>query len=124
MTAESDYFLLRVKTVEGVTVATVTAAELWAERDIESLAAELSHLADDLGTPRLVLDLAGVTGMGSRMIGQIAALHKRVKAAGGRLALCQVRPEIAEVIETCKLTTLFSLYPDEPCAVRSFAGPG
>jgi anti-sigma B factor antagonist len=120
MTAEPDYFLLQVKTVDGVTVAKVTATELWTDQKVGALAAELMHLADDLGVPKLVLDFADVTGLGSRMVGQLAALHKQVKAAGGRLALCQVRPEIAEVIETCKLTTLFGLYPDEPAAVRSF----
>lgn len=122
MAAEPDYFLLQVKTVDGVTVARVTATELWADKQVGSLAAELMHLADDLDKPNLVLDFADVAGLGSRMIGQLAALHKQVKAAGGRLALCRVRPEIAEVIETCKLTTLFGLYPDEQAAVRSFAG--
>jgi anti-sigma B factor antagonist len=122
MTPEPEYFFLKVKTVDGVTVAKVTAAELWTDQQVGSLTAELLHLADDLGAAKLVLDLADVTGMGSRMIGQLAALHKQVHAAGGRLALCNVRPEIAEVIETCKLTALFGVYPDEPAAVRSFAG--
>ncbi len=122
MTPEPDYFLLQVKTVDGVTVARITAAELWSDEQVGALTAELMHLADDLGAPKLVLDFAGVTGMGSRMIGQLAALHKQVRAAGGRLTLCNVRPEIAEVIETCKLTTLFGLHPDEAAAVRSFAG--
>ncbi len=122
MTPEPDYFLLQVKTVDGVTVARITAAELWSDEQVGALTAELMHLADDLGAPKLVLDFAGVTGMGSRMIGQLAALHKQVRAAGGRLTLCTVRPEIAEVIETCKLTTLFGLHPDEAAAVRSFAG--
>jgi anti-sigma B factor antagonist len=121
MTPEPDYFFLQVKTVDGVAVAKVTAAELWSDQQVGALTAELMHLADDLGTPRLVLDLVGVTGMGSRMIGQLAALRKQVHAAGGRLALCHVRPEIAEVIETCKVTTLLGLYPDEQAAVRSFA---
>jgi anti-sigma B factor antagonist len=123
MTPEPDYFLLQVKTVAGVTVAHVTAAELWSDQQVGSLTAELLHLADDLGpAPRLVLDFAGVSGLGSRMIGQLAALHKQVKAAGGRLALCNVRPEIAEVIETCKLTTLFGVHPDEAAAVAAVAG--
>ena len=123
MTPEDDYFLLRVKTVEGVTVARVTAPELWSDEQVGSLTAELTHLADDLGpAPKLVLDFASVTGLGSRMIGQLAALYKQVKAAGGRLALCNVRPEIAEVIETCKLTTLFHVCPDEAAAVAGFAG--
>jgi anti-sigma B factor antagonist len=121
MTPQPDYFLLRVKTVDGVTVARITAAELWSDHQVGALTAELMHLADDLGTPKLVLDFADVTGMGSRMIGQLVALHKQVKAAGGRLALCSVRPEVAEVIEMCKLTPLFAPYPDESAAVGSFA---
>jgi anti-anti-sigma factor len=122
MTLDDDYFLLRVKSVDGVGVARITAKELWADQQVGALAAELMHLTDDLGAaPKLVLDCAEVNGMGSRMIGQLAALHKQVKGAGGRMTLCNVCPEIAEVIETCKLTTLFGLYPDEATAVGSFA---
>jgi anti-anti-sigma factor len=79
------------------------------------------HLADDLGVPKLVLNFSAVTGLGSRMIGQLAALLKQVRTAGGRLTLCHVCPDIAEVIETCKLTALFGLYPDAQAAIRSFA---
>jgi len=119
MTPEPDYFVLQVKTVEGVTVARITAPDLWTDQQVGTCAAELMHLADDLGTPRLVIDLAGVNSLGSRMIGQLASLHRQVKAAGGRLALCNVRPEIAEVMETCKMTLLFGVWPDEVSAVRS-----
>lgn len=123
MTPDPDFFLLQVKTVEGVTVAHITAAELWSDQKVGSLTAELLHLTDDLGPPpKLVLDFSDVSGMGSRMIGQLAGLYKQVKASGGRLALCSVRPEIAEVIETCKLTTLFGVHPDEASAVRAVAG--
>jgi len=121
MTPDSDYLLLQVKTVDGVTVARITTPELWGDKQIGALSAELMHLTDDLSAPKLLLDFAAVTGLGSRMIGQLASLHKQVKAAGGRLALCNVCPDIAEVIETCKLTKLFGLYPDEATAVRSFA---
>jgi anti-anti-sigma factor len=123
MTPEPDFFLLKVKTVNGVAVARVTAAELWTDQQVGSLTAELMHLTDDLGPgPKLVLDFGGVTGLGSRMIGQLAGLYKQVKAAGGRLALGNVRPEVAEVIEICKLTTLFDLHPDEAAAVAAVAG--
>jgi anti-anti-sigma factor len=145
MTPESDFLGIEVKTVDGVIVARVTKAELWDDRNIDSISADLLHLAESTTTPRIdrrlqelqneaadqppsqsvsvpriVLDLGAVTWIGSRMIGQIASLHKSVKAAGGRLALCNVNPEITEVIETCRLTTLFSLYPDESSAVASF----
>jgi anti-anti-sigma factor len=124
MTADDDYFFLQVKTVDGVTVAQVTKPELWKDEDVGAVTAELMNLVDDLGAAKLVLDFAGVTGMGSRMVGQLAALHKQVKAGGGRLALCDVRPDIAEVIETCKLTALFGVYADEAAAVKSFGGEG
>ena len=57
MAAESDYFWLRVTSVGDVTVARVTLPDLWKEETIEALAAELLDLVEDLGTPRLVLDL-------------------------------------------------------------------
>jgi anti-sigma B factor antagonist len=123
MTPEPEYLLLQVKTVDGVTVAHITATELWTDQDVGALTAELMHLAEDLGAPKLVLEFADVTGLGSRMIGQLAALHKQVRSAGGRLTLCNVRPEVAEVIEMCKLTTFFGLYPDEQAAVSSYRGP-
>jgi anti-sigma B factor antagonist len=123
MTPESDFFLLQVKTVQDVTLARITTTELWSDQQVGAMTAELMHLTDDLGpAPRLVLDFACVTGLGSRMIGQLAALLKQVKAAGGRLALCNVRPEIAEVIETCKLTTLFGVHSDEESALAALAG--
>jgi anti-anti-sigma regulatory factor len=145
MAPESEFLGIEVRTVEDVIVARVTKAELWDDRNIDSISADLLHLAESATTPRIdrrlqelqsegadqkpsqsisvpriVLDLGAVSWIGSRMIGQIAALHKGIKAAGGRLALCNVNPEITEVIETCRLTTLFSLYPDEASAVASF----
>jgi anti-anti-sigma regulatory factor len=54
------------------------------------------------------------------MIGQLAALHKQVTAAGGRLVLCRLQAQATEVIETCRLTNLFHVYPDEQAAVKSF----
>jgi anti-sigma B factor antagonist len=121
MPPEPNYFWLQVKTVGLVTVARVTLTELWKEETVEGLASELSNLVEDLGAARLVLDLSEVTGMGSRMIGQLATLNKQVRAAEGRMALCNVRPEVAEVIETCKLTTFFSIHPDEPSAVQALS---
>ena len=144
MTPESDFLGIDVRTVDGVVVARLTKAELWDDRSVDSISADLLHLTEsvttpkidrrlrelhaegteqateDVGVPRIVLDLGAVSWIGSRMIGQIAALHKSVKAAGGRLALCNVNSEVTEVIETCRLTTLFSLYPDESSAVASF----
>ncbi|HEX5272104.1 MAG TPA: STAS domain-containing protein [Gemmataceae bacterium] len=120
MTPEPDYFLLQVKTVEGVTVARVTPVELWTDQQVGTLTAELMHLADDLGpAPRLVLDFDGVSWLGSRMIGQLAAIQKQVKAAGGRMAVCNVRPEIADVIEMCKMTTILNVRPDEAAAMAA-----
>jgi anti-anti-sigma factor len=145
MTPESDFLGIEVRTVDGVIVARLTKAELWDDRSIDSLSADLLHLTESATTPRIdrrlqelqseaadqhpaksvsvpriVLDLSAVKWVGSRMIGQLASLHKAVKAVGGRLALCNVNPDITEVIETCRLTTLFSLYPDESSAVASF----
>jgi len=120
MADEADFFWLKVKTIGKVTVAQITLGNLWKEEKVEALAAEIVHLIDDLGVAQLVLDLGEVAGLGSRMIGQLAALHRQVTAAGGRLVLCRLQPQAAEVIETCRLTEVFHVYPDEQTAVQSF----
>ena len=115
---------LNVKSQGGVTVARLTLDDFWAEDSIEALGSELSQLAGSLTPPLLVLDMHHVTALGSYMIAQLLALTHQTARAGGRLVLCRLRPELIEVLDICRMTRLFSIYPDENAAVRSFGPDG
>jgi len=42
-------------------------------------------------------------GLTSRVLGQVVALHNKLRAVGGRLVLCEVSPFLDEVFETAEL---------------------
>ena len=53
-------------------------------------------------------------------MGKLVLLNRRAQAAGGRLALCQLSPMAAEVLDATHLTELFNTYGTELEAVQSF----
>jgi anti-anti-sigma factor len=111
--------LLETEPVGGVTVVRFACAEIWGTETVRDVADRLTRLADIVG-PRLVLDFGKVDRMDSTMLGQLIALHKKIQAAGGRLALCRLNTELLEVFETLKLNRLLAIYADEQEALGSF----
>jgi anti-sigma B factor antagonist len=77
-------------------------------------------LVDSVGRRKVVLNLAPVEYLPSLAVGKLVMLNRKVQAAGGRLALCQLTPTVREVLDTTHLTPLFHVFPTEPEAVESF----
>lgn len=68
------------------------------EYTADQVGQRLTALADERGAGHLALDLGGVEYLTSTVLGHLVGLHKRLKAAGGRLTLENVRPAVAEVL--------------------------
>jgi anti-anti-sigma regulatory factor len=73
------------------------------------IARSLTHGEAPAGGPPLTLDLAGVTALTAGDLGQLVALHNRLRRSGGRLALCNAGPLPAEVLRLTRLTDLFEV---------------
>jgi anti-anti-sigma factor len=69
------------------------------------------------GAPLVVLNLSELPFMSSLFIGMLVALDRRVKAAGGRLRLCGLRPQTHEALSIAKLDTVLSICADESAAL-------
>src|SRR5262245_19303413 len=89
----------------------------------EGVAEQLLSLVQDAGRCRLVVNLTGVDGMNSAMLGKLITVHKKSLPLGGRLALCGVAPKLGQILETVKLSVLVGLYNSEEEAVQSFHMP-
>jgi anti-sigma B factor antagonist len=113
--------LLDVRHAGGVTVARLAPGDTWDEQDTQALAARLDNLA---GRPGLVLDLGGVAFLDSTLVGLLVGLHKRVRHAGGRLALCGLGPQARAVLGRTRLDRVLDLYPAEADALASFRAEG
>lgn len=70
---------------------------------------------------RLVLDLATVVRVHSALLARLVDLHRRVAAAGGRLALCGLRPEVRDLFAVTQTDQLLAIYADCDAAVAALA---
>ncbi len=91
------------------------------EEVIDYIGRELLRVVKDEGCRRLVLNFDGVEALATHMLGELLVLHKKLQAAGGRLALCSFQPRLQEVFEVLKLTQVFHIYASEREAIDSFA---
>jgi anti-anti-sigma factor len=73
------------------------------------------------GRPDVVVDLSGVGFSGSAALGNLVALQRDVRTAGGRILICNVDPTVAEVFRASKLESLFEFVADRPAALRAIA---
>ena len=76
----------------------------------------------NVGGGRWVLDLSGLSYMGSSALGMMVNIRQRVKDGGGRLALCGMSPRLLRIFQTCCLERLFTIKQARADAVRAIAG--
>jgi anti-anti-sigma factor len=74
-------------------------------------------LVSDMGRTNLVLNLAAVEYLPSMALGKLVMLNRKVQSGNGRLALCQLSPTVAEILESTHLNELFNIYATEPEAL-------
>ena len=60
-------------------------------------------------SPALVLDLSEVNDLTAGGLGQLVSLHKRLRASGGHLVLCNVGERAYEVFEVTRLIDLLDV---------------
>ncbi|MCC6420397.1 MAG: STAS domain-containing protein [Gemmataceae bacterium] len=105
--------------VGTATVIRFLTATLRDEEVIDATFGELNHLVATRERVNLVVNFAGVTGIASYAIGKLITLNKRVRAAGGRIALCHLTPIIAEILDIMHLRGLFLIQPSEGEAIQA-----
>ena len=78
--------------------------------DMETSARLISKVFTRVNPPRpLVLDLGDVKVLTAGGLGQLVALHNRLRASGGRLVLSNVGQLAYEALEVTRLTELLDV---------------
>jgi anti-anti-sigma factor len=70
----------------------------------------------------VIVDMGDVPYISSGAIRVLLSLHKRLAAAGHRLAVCDLQPLVAKVIDISGLFGLFNIYPSVEDARENLAG--
>jgi anti-anti-sigma factor len=120
MSTQPDRKALIVEQVGEVTLIRLQRRLLLESETIEAVAKHLSGLVEKGGHSRLLINFGCVERLSSDMLGKLITVHRKTMAAGGRLAICQVHPEIRKVFDLINLSKLLHIYDDEETALRSF----
>ena len=72
------------------------------------------------GQRRLLLDFADLVYISSAGL-RIVLLAKRMKSAGGRLVLCSLNPQIAEVFDISGFNRILDILPSRDAALSNLS---
>jgi anti-sigma B factor antagonist len=105
----------RLETIDGITVVTFTAAKV-----VPEMKDPLYGLVGDEGHRWLLLDLSNVRFLSSHALGILVSLKKKVDAAGGRLRLCCLEPDLLELLRITSLDRIFETSESREEALKGF----
>jgi len=112
--------MLTVESVHQTTVVHFDWPGVLDEIEIERIGQQLLHLIDTLGQTRIVLDLSTARRVSSRLVSVLAEAHQRLEAAGGRLVMWGLMPDLAKVLRLTGLDRMLHVYDSELEAIESF----
>ena len=87
----------------------------------EQLGDELYGLAAQVDCTKILLNFSGVDFLASDMLGKVMGLNKRMKQKEGKLTLCEVCPDIHQVITITKLDTILTIKGPEAEGLAALA---
>lgn len=120
MVSRLDQGYLQVEQIGSVTVVTFNRSEFLDETTIRLIGEQLSRLALGFDCPQLVLNVAAVKRLSTMMLGHFISLHKKALAAGGRMVLCRLDPQLHEAFDMLRVGQLIPIYVEEQEALQTF----
>jgi len=90
-------------TEQGVLVLTLKTSEVRTAEVADEVGQELLAALGPVPPAKVVLDLQMVQYLGSLGIGPLLALRRKLLETGGRMVLCGLSPEVAEVFRVTRL---------------------
>ena len=102
-----------------VAVVSLLNKRMLDESNIRALHEELVELVEERGASKMVLDLSGVEYLSSAVLGKLISLLKIVKKHGGKLYICNVHPNVAEIFEITQLDQVIGIEPGISEAVEA-----
>lgn len=112
---------LEINEIHGITMVHLLDDRLVERNGIEDVGQALCQLIESEGRRKLVVNFSSVKSISSAgFLGQLVVLHKKVKAHGGTLTFCCIRPEVHGVFTVTKLNRLFDIRENEADALAAF----
>ncbi len=111
---------VEVSEIGDVTVVRFVDRKILDTANIQELGDELFALVENDNRKSLLLNFSRVEFLSSAALNKLILLDRAVKKHGGRLKLCNLRPEIQEVFVITRLNQMFSIHEEEADVLASF----
>jgi anti-sigma B factor antagonist len=109
----SEHF--RVEEIDGVSVVSLAGPQILSEAG-----GDLNSLAESGGHEGLLLDFRDVQFLSSKALAMLISLRRKVDAAGGRLRLCGLSPDLLELLRLTQADDLFEVFDARQDGIRGF----
>lgn len=100
---------LELDTVNEVAVVKFRDKKVMDPARIEQMGKELLNLVDSEDHDRLLINFDNVSFFSSAAINKLIVLEKQVRAKGGQLRLCNLRPEVRDLFSYTSLDQMFQI---------------
>ena len=87
---------------------------------IEQMGRELHELADSDGNECLLINFDNVSFFSSAAINKLIVLEKQIRAKGGKLRLCNLRPEVRDLFSYTSLDQMFQIDQEQTESIEAF----
>ena len=112
---------LRVRTIERAVTLRFEGAEiLFEESAVRAVSEQLNRLVEE-GHIRLLVNFGGVRYLSSDVLGILAAVHKKIDPARGRIQLCELDPLLRDMVRITHLDRVLDVCNDEAEALELLA---
>lgn len=111
---------IQLEDVNEVSVVTFRDEKVVDPARIEQMGIELLSLAGGNCQSKLVINFENVRFFSSAAINKLIVLEKRLRAQGGQLRLCNLRPEVKDLFSFTNLDSLFCIDEHQNDALQSF----
>jgi anti-sigma B factor antagonist len=110
---------LRVRTIERAATIRFDGAEiLFEESAVRAVREQLNRLVHE-GHTHLLVNFGGVRYLSSDVLGILAAVHKKIEPAQGRIRLCGLDPLLRDMLRITHLDRVLDVCNDEAEALGS-----
>lgn len=104
---EPTYFSL---TEEGdIAIGRFQVPRLTEDQNIEQLGQDLFALVEQYEFRKVVLSLKPVEYLTSSVLGKLITMHRKMHRSQGKLVLCDLQPEVREVMRLSRLIDYFNV---------------
>jgi anti-anti-sigma factor len=111
---------LELDQVESVSVVKFRDKKVMDPSRIEQMGEELLNLVDEEDHDRMLINFDNVSFFSSAAINKLIVLEKQVRAKGGKLRLCNLRPEVRDLFSYTSLDKMFEIDQEQIDSIEAF----